>query len=274
MKKVLLASTALVMSAGFASADGHAGVSLGGSAELWVENVGGADTMFMNDVELTFSASGESDGGMGFGFDYAFVDGAEDNNEVYISFGGLELRVGDTDDALQKVAGMGDIGFDGLGVDDAAEQARGDGSSDGVLVTYSAGDFSVFLSHNQDTSDDDVGVGVQAALGDFTIGLGYEDQNAANGDTVALDLAGSFGAASVALYYEDSDALGSGYGLELGYNVGDVTVNLAYADHDNVADAAMGIGFSYDLGGGATLKGGVADDGTDTNWDLGVAMSF
>ncbi len=281
MKKVLLATTALTLSAGFAAADGHTGVKVGGSAAIWIEDVAGAaDPSINTDVEIDFSASGETDGGMGMGFAYTIQnksaggDATVDDWEAFITFGAVEIRTGDPDDAFQKVVSMGDIGFDGLGVDDVAEQARGDGSSDGVLVTYSAGDFAFYLSHNPDLGDDDVSVGAKGTFGDVTVGVGYEDQGAANGDLVGLDLAGSFGDVTAALYYEDSDALGSGYGVELGFKAGDVTISLGYADHDNSADAAVGVGFSMDLGGNATLAGGVADDGANTNWDLGVRMEF
>jgi outer membrane protein OmpU len=67
---------------------------------------------------------------------------------------------------------------------------------------------------------------------------------------------------------------GSSYGTILSYDAGVATITFGYADNDLVADAAYGIGFKMDLGGGASLAGGVADVGTDTNWDLGVSMSF
>ena len=275
MKKVLLGTSALVLSAGVAFADGHAGgVAVGGSAELWVEEVGGADASFNNEIELTFSASGETDGGLGFGADFAFVDGATDNNEVYISGSWGKLTVGDTDDALQKVASLGDIGFDGLGVDDLAEVGRGDGDSDGVLYENNLGPATIYLAMNQDTGVDDMSAGVKFSAGAITVGIGYEDQGGA--DLTAFDVSGDLGGIGFDVYYEDGDANDTNYGTIISYDAGAATINFGYADGDaNTGDAAMGIGFSMDLGGGASLSGGVVDDGQDnTNWDLGIGMSF
>ncbi len=295
MKKVLLGTSALVLSAGVAFADGHAGVSVSGGAGIWLSDDGVNDTMVNNEISIDFAASGETDGGLAFGMDYTLLDAtsatdvsdaqdgsvtagggaaAVDNWEVYISGAFGTLTVGDVDDALQKVAGIGDIGYDGLGVDNVAEQARGGGDANGVLYSNSFGPVGFYLSHNKDTGADDVAVGVNFSAGDITVGLGFEDQGAANGDTLAVDLAGSFGMVGFDVYYEDSDALGSGYGTIISYDAGAATINFGYADHDNSADAAMGLGFSMDLGGGAELAGGVADNGTDTVWDLGVSMSF
>ena len=276
MKKVLFGTTALVLSAGVAFAEAHGGVSVGGGAGIWVGEKDGGNITVDHDINIDFSASGETDGGLGFGMDYTFLeDGSTDNSEVYISGSWGKLAVGDTDDALQMVAGIGDIGFDGLGVDNVAEQARGDGSANGVLYSNTFGAVSLYLSHNVDLDNDDVAAGVKFAAGDITIGIGYEDQGAANGATTAVDLSGSFGSIGFDVYYEDSDALGSGYGTIVSFDAGAATIKVGYADHDNVADAAVGVGFSTDLGGGAELAGGYAQDadGND-NWDLGISMSF
>ena len=284
MKKVLLASTALVFWAGLAAAE----VSVGGKAGIWlqdngpaandIEVDGDADDVVVNyDLDISFSAEGTTDTGLTFGLDLLLLEDLEiDNQEVYISGAFGRLTVGDVDDALQKVAGIADIGYDGIGVDNVAEQARGDGTSggDSVLYQYQAGDFGVFVSHSRDTGAEDVAVGVKVGLGDFAIGVGYEDQtDTGNGDTYAVDLSGTFSGAGFDIYYEDSDDLGSGWGTVLSYGMGATTVNFGYADHDNVTDQAYGIGFAYDLGG-AELAGGVGSVADETVWDLGVSMEF
>ena len=67
--------------------------------------------------------------------------------------------------------------------------------------------------------------------------------------------------------------LGEHYGTVVSFDAGDTTVNLGYADGETASDAAIGVGFEYDLGG-ATLAGGVGDVGGETVWDLGVSMEF
>ena len=304
MKKVLLGTSALVLSAGVAFAEAHSGVSVGGAADMWVSDSGapGSDIQINNSIEITFAGSGETDGGLGFGFDYTLLDAtsaasvadntvlpadtdtandsigggasAVDNWEVYISGSWGKIVVGDPDDALQSVAGLGDIGFDGLGVDNVAETNRGAGASSGVLYSNTLGMATVYLSMNKNTGVDDIAAGVKVAAGAVTIGLGYEDASSIGDTITAIDVSGDLGGLGFDVYYDDSDLGGNHYGTILSYDAGAATLQLGYADGDSVADAAMGIGFSMDLGGGAELAGGVADNGTNTSWDLGIGMSF
>ena len=62
MKKVLLATSALTLSAGFASAD----VSMSGTGGAGVFGASGADLSVYSGVDLGFSLSGASDNGMTF----------------------------------------------------------------------------------------------------------------------------------------------------------------------------------------------------------------
>ena len=62
MKKVLLATTALTLSAGFASAD----VSISGSAEAGIHSTAGADHITYAGIDMNFAVSGASDNGMSF----------------------------------------------------------------------------------------------------------------------------------------------------------------------------------------------------------------
>ncbi|MEO1580050.1 MAG: porin, partial [Pseudomonadota bacterium] len=79
MKKVLLASTALVVSAGIAAAD----VSLSGSAELGIFD-DDTETQFHTDIDVTFTMSGETDGGLTFG---ASIDLDESDGDPSAAFG-------------------------------------------------------------------------------------------------------------------------------------------------------------------------------------------
>ena len=64
-KKILLASSALVASASFAAAD----VSVGGNGYMGVTYDDSAveEMAFKSRLRITFSASGETDGGLSFG---------------------------------------------------------------------------------------------------------------------------------------------------------------------------------------------------------------
>ena len=61
----------------------------------------------------------------------------------------------------------------------------------------------------------------------------------------------------------------------MNYEISSATsIQALIADGANDADATYGIGFKHSLGGGVTLKGGVASDNGNTLADLGVALSF
>ena len=114
MKKVLLASTALVVTSGAAVAE----VGLSGYAEMGIVGGGGAmETQFHHDIDVTFTLSGETDSGLSFG---ATIDldevgddtgcagiGAQPSNttcveehSVFISGSFGTLTMGDTDGAF------------------------------------------------------------------------------------------------------------------------------------------------------------------------------
>ncbi len=112
MKKILLATTMLAGTAGFAAAE----VTVSGYAEMGI--VGGdkyGTTQFWQDVEVTFSMSGETDGGLTFGaaidLDETDVGGTDhDGTSVYLSGAFGTLTLGDTDggfDWALSETGMG-----------------------------------------------------------------------------------------------------------------------------------------------------------------------
>jgi outer membrane protein OmpU len=112
MKKVLFATTALVATAGVASAD----VAISGSAEMGI--VGGErydnNTQFLQSVDVRFAMTGTADNGLSFGATIDLddlADGAILGNDpvdsrtfsdftVFISGELGTLTMGDTDGAL------------------------------------------------------------------------------------------------------------------------------------------------------------------------------
>ena len=63
MKNLLIATTALVATAGFAAAD----VTLSGAANFGLLNNGTDDAVMYNNASITAAMSGETDGGLTFG---------------------------------------------------------------------------------------------------------------------------------------------------------------------------------------------------------------
>ncbi len=97
MKNLLIATTALVATAGVAAAD----VSLSGAANFGVINNGdaGADTFMYNNVSVTAAMSGETDGGLTFGASLSMRSG----NDVDLDTGDLNKA---TNVATNKLSDM------------------------------------------------------------------------------------------------------------------------------------------------------------------------
>ncbi|EEX14917.1 conserved hypothetical protein [Citreicella sp. SE45] len=123
MKKILFATTALVATAGIASAE----VTLSGQAEMGIYNPGGKttnevgdtvysadnETQFFTDLDVTFTMTGEADNGLTFGATIDLDEAADNKNpgrferpsdqggeNMFVSYGGATLTMGDTDGAL------------------------------------------------------------------------------------------------------------------------------------------------------------------------------
>jgi outer membrane protein OmpU len=286
MKKILFASTALVATAGVAAAD----ITFGGSANFGLYYDGNS-TIVKNEIDFDIKGSGETDGGLKFGASLDFdassnnsahtADQADRDPEVYIEMSGLKLTVGNIGEA-NDIGGISDLGFDGLGVDDVVDDLRENGSDD-VRVDYSFGDIAVAAS--VDSSSDEWAISAAGSFGDFTVSAAYRDNEGSNDDmnlTVGYT-AGAFGV--TATYAEGGvdtttpangtlDVTQKGYGLDVSYTQGDLTVKAAYAKNDTTGADAYGIGASYSLGGGATVAGGIAEVGNETVADLGMTFSF
>jgi outer membrane protein OmpU len=324
MKKVLLASTALVLSAGVAAAD----MTLSGDGRMGVNKQYTRDDLgFTSRFRAIFTGSGETDGGLAFGgtiradnaggvsFEDLNNDGQIQNNEVF-SGGGASgvagsvfisgdfgtLSMGDVSGAVE--AAVGDVAFTSLtGLGDYNEmvylsnfnsQARSAARYD-----YSFGDFGVHLSadnpQNAFGTRETYGVSVSYSGDLFNAGIGYEasgGDDAVTGDSEHW--AGSIGATVYGVDFKaaygdaSGDVEGDQWAVSASYTWNVTTVSAFYSDRtDLTANGAQlgvsyetwGIGASYDLGGGAALRGGYADRSggpgeADDSFDFGVVMTF
>lgn len=181
-----------------------------------------------------------------------------------------------------------------------------------LLYTYSAGAFSVAASLSDgkeatgsnayniaEDSDQEYAIAAAYTFQNYTVGLGYEVLDFKSGVTkyghdkaTQLELAGvaTFGDTSVKAYYaagDDANPVDQAYGLGVSSAFGATTVmgyvqKVEFID-DAVADTGTdsatwwGLGASYDLGGGASVAGGISDsdlDGSNVTADLGVKFKF
>ncbi len=280
MKKILLATTVLAATAGFASAD----VTVSGSGRMGLVQskiAGKVETQFTSRLRINFNASGTTDGGLSFGGsvrnDQVGTAGtATGDSTVFISgaFGKLtfgDVAGGAADELVGQISG---VGFTGLG--DTNEIRFLGSTATAVRYDYTSGALSFALGTSQTTAvagSDKNSVAVKYDGGTWNAALGYET---VTGSTqVSAKVGATFGAATVQVKYAKTKAAKSEMGISLDYAVSPaLTVTAFYTDHTNAKTKAKGIGASYDLGGGAKVVGGVVDNGTDTLADIGVTMSF
>ena len=276
MKKVLLATSALTLSAGFASAD----VSMSGTGGAGVFGANGADLSVYSGVDLGFSLSGASDSGMTFSaaldmgggqtldvgdFELATQDmGADDNVAVTIGVSGLTI------DLCQD--GVDDLYDSDIAADIGISGAMGDltysvdtGLEDADPTSLSIGNSAGAISGSVATSDegDASTVTVTYAMGDITVSA-ESDTDRAGADTSSVTVSYAM-ADGMSVSLENSEDVNT---LSVSYASGAVSVAVEADDADDESwEATM----AYDLGGGATFNLGTNDDETTF---AGVGFSF
>ena len=276
MKKVLLATTALTLSAGFASAD----VSMSGTGGAGVFGAAGADLSVYSGVDLGFALSGASDNGMTFSasldmgggqtldvgdFELDTQDmGTDDNVSVAIGVSGLTITLSqDGVDDLYDDDIAGDIGISGAMGDLTYSVVTGleDADPTSLSIGYSAGAISgsVATSDEGDAST----VTVTYAMGDITVSAESDtDRTGADTSSVTVTYAMADGMSVSLENSEDVNTLG------VSYSSGAISVAV---EADDATDESWEATMAYDLGGGATFNLGTNDDETTF---AGVGFSF
>jgi len=311
MKKLLVASTALLMTAGAAAAD----VTVGGNGRMGL-HFDGEDWNFTSRVRVTFTLSGQTDNGLSFGgsirADNSANGAAGAAGNIWVSGAFGKVMMGDVDGAAEVVAGnVSGVGLTGLGdYNDTFyfSDFVGDPLQDPTLqYTYSMSGFT-FAASAVDGNGAIGGRGIGGHLarqfttyaigfgyagtfstGSFKVGIGYEhmEDQVFNDDYGQIVGGGSvtFGATTVKAMVGSSDEFLGGmvqYGLSVDHTFGATTVTAFWRQNDfdffaNVR--SLGLGVSHDLGGGAKIVAGVVNQdveflGDDTWGDIGLSFTF
>ena len=304
MKKTLLLSTALVAFAGMAAAD----VALSGRAEIGIfgSEADDDDADFFQDINVQFTMSGETDGGLTFGASVGLEDDIGDNGAdseatnnndrdgdtvIFISGGFGTVTMGDTDGALDwALTEAGNINNGGSLADDETSHVGYlgsylDGAYDGQVLRYdySFGDFGVAISAEMDDSDteDDldsgyaIGFNYSGDMGGFTLnaGIGYQQ----------AEVASTFEVIDVAVgETSDVDILGLSVGAEF---TNGLAVGIQYTDWnvdrdslDDIDASHVGVGIGY-VTGALTLHANygmydVDDIGTADGYGISAAYDL
>lgn len=301
MKKVLLASTALVAFAGAAAAE----VKIEGNAEMGVIGGDGLVTQFFQDVDIDFKMSGETDGGLTFWADVdldeanslgstgSFTDTLPYSVGVSGEFGNVSL--GDVDGALDWALAAQSWGNAGSIADDETahwgwQDSYLDGSYDGQILRYdySINGFGFAVSLEQDDNSD-----LELAVNED--GRDRYDYNWAIG--VKYDAELGAGTLKLGAGYQAADAGSVGFGLTDGQvdalaselsvlvdAIGDLDAitDTAVAGAINFLDTAFGYRpgtgddsdqFTVSLGENATVWGLSAGYEMDNGFSFGAVYS-
>jgi outer membrane protein OmpU len=311
MKKILLATTILGMSAGFAAAE----VTLGGSATLglaqngianggWtqaqVEEVAAADAyadekvLTYTSAKLAITVSGATDGGLTYGVNFdqtlgvTYDMGDEDGfvNEdasfgtpgVFVegSFGKLTWKTDGLDgfDGDETFDEDYDVQYDGtFGGFAVGLQADVNSGDMGAKAAYTAGAFSASGSYSAQSAAgvDDI---FDAEIG-YTFGAITVSATADNENSTGLKVAyaGANGFSASAKWNSGVDAEDESYDITAGYSANGLSVNLGV---DNVSETNGGVA-EWNVTGEYALGGGVsAVAGTNYTEDayIGAKMEF
>ncbi|MFU8882315.1 MAG: porin [Rhodobacterales bacterium] len=308
MKKILIATTALVATTGVAVAD----VKLSGYARFGAEYNDSAapgedDVTTASRLRIQFDATTETDGGLTLGVRQRFQ--TEENNRnaggngarFFATGGGLTIAMGNIIGVIEaapnlylptKSAGMGleGNGFRSLATNTlsndfdtfygfkwTAYSSGGAGAREGVEVSYSM-DGIRLDAHSTDAS---WALGASYRFADYTVAVAYEewDSGARDGDSILfLSAGGKFGAFDAAISYADTDYGGVGsekVSLRAGYKVDDALYVYGFVADEDTVDTAYGLGASYGLGGGASVEGGwTSNQNGDNIVSAGIFFSF
>lgn len=290
MKNILLATTALVATAGAASAE----VALSGSAEMGIIGGSEIETQFHTDIDVTFTMSGETDNGLSFGASVdldesddgdAFGNTSQGGETIFIAYGPAKLTMGDVDGALDAALSEAIIG--GAIADDhehAGYNGNGglDGAYDGQIAqfAYSASSFTGYLSVELPDAEDidpvwGVGVSYNAELAglNLTVGLGYQTGDQDNSDATAI---ASFDALDEA--YETKNAGPDEIFGTADDTAIDLTLEEAVALLDIDASEAWGLSvattFNNGIQGILSYTASEYFDGGETESHVGIAFGY
>lgn len=313
MKKVLFATSALVLSAGFASAE----VAVSGDGRMGVI-YDGNDAQFSSRARVKFTLTGESDSGLSFGAAFRVDQENYNANQyrsaargtagaIWISGTYGKLSMGDTVSAAEEAIGdLYEVGYTDGGFAGDVEEIfflTGDGNNldqgPNILYEYTINNISLYASASDGVNRTwFTTVGSEAADGEdtastaYSVAAKYTGSNfwaslsyAKHGDASEIGLGAegkfnNFAVKGVYLSYDDTE-LDYTAGLAASYQADAVLVKGFYRrdKYDVVGEDSFdsfGIGADYDLGGGAVLAGGIIDTDylDDTVVDMGIKFSF
>lgn len=305
MKKILLASTALVLSAGLAHAQA---VRITGEGRMGIQYDefgfgGGSNWRQENRLTLNFNVSVEADHGLTFGaWSRARMQtaglgtanlGVFSGSRVWVESNGLKLTFGNQDGAIRGAGtAMGYAGGCGVGYEggiqcwDAAgllavsqgQNSTGADNEPMARLDYTMGSTRFALSHARNGSTE---FGVRSTFDAITVALGYTNGNAFGFDVWTVSAAYDAGSWGVGAVVANGNSV-TNWSIQGNVDLGGG--NLYGYVGELASETSYGLSYAYGLGGGANLVVGVehwdgAQDGLGnvvgrTVGSVGVVFTF
>jgi outer membrane protein OmpU len=288
MKNTLIASSIALMTIGTNAA--FADIAISGDARMGVVHTESSanvdnETQFDSRVRFTVAGTGSTDAGLSFGaamrIDQSGQGGTANNDStVYVGNDAFTVTFGDVDSAIKTAVGdVAGVGYTGIGSNNEVGYLGVDNTA--VSIAVGAGPVGVYVSAGQRQANSDnntMGVGAQFAVAGVSLAAGYAEDGAVSQTAlgVGVDVAGI----GISAVYLDNDAhatVDAEYAASASYSINGVTLTGFYREVENLVTANntyTGIGASYDLGGGATLAGGIVDQDGTNRMDLGLKLAF
>ncbi|MEM9636913.1 MAG: porin [Pseudomonadota bacterium] len=287
MKKLLIATTALVGTAGVVAAD-TANFNFNGYGRFGIlyeeDRAGGEETRIESRYRLNIDSSTETDGGIRFAArirveanenaDNSANQGTFSGARFQVSSGGLRVRVGNISGVTDAAEVVDYFGFEpGLvgqtgqyansGVSLPAFSSTGAGAN-GINVKYEMGDFAFMASYTDDHQDNDGATAATVSAGDsFEIGASY-----------------TFSAWTFGLVYGEFEAAGAGSSPEqdwvvatLSGTLGIADVSFLVSDFEGDDDTVFGASASIPVGAATNVLASVSTGGADAN-DTSYGLGF
>ena len=259
------------------------------AAETGTDAVANATTIDQR-FNVDINGSAASDNGLSFGAKVRIrSDESGDNGTAaamngprfFVSASGMELAVGNIYGAIDSMPGLysGTVGLTGLGFSNVASNfgsqtyASSGAGVNGVELMYSAGDLGLHVSTVKNAATE---VAVSYAMGDMKVALGYSNTAVATNAEWVVSAGTKVGTIGVNLVAAQTVAGNNSMTLSGSFAAGAATtVNVYVASDEGQTDKnAYGLGVVHNLGGGTSVRGGVANTHGTNRADLGVQFNF
>jgi len=309
MKNVLLATTALVLSAGLAHAQA---VTITGEGRMGLMYTsGGAGWSTENRLTLNFNVAVQADHGLSFGAwtrarinsagtslvgpgpdglpgtvdDVVTRGGLFSGSRVWVEASGLRLTFGNVDGAFRGTGvAFGYAGGCGVGYEGGQQCGdamgllpitQGQNSTGGIVaqrvrVDYTMGSTRVSISNDNGTATDATEIAIRTTFDAWTVAAGYST-GPFGVDFYSVSAAYNGGSWSAGAAVA-ADGVVTNYVLQASANLGGGRI-YGYVGEVNGA-TSYGLNYGYGLGGGATLSVGAERVGAVTTASVGVAFNF